>query len=51
MTKRLLTENAVTTDIKAAEELETKLLQECWERDEHAEAVSAFMEKRKPKFR
>ncbi len=51
MTKRLLTENAVTTDIKAAEKLETKLLQECWERDEHAEAVSAFMEKRKPKFR
>ena len=51
MTKRLLTKNAVTTDIKAAEELETKLLQECWERDEHAEAVSAFIEKRKPKFR
>ena len=51
MTKRLLTKNAVTTDIKAAEELETKLLQECWERDEHSEAVKAFMEKRRSKFR
>ena len=51
MTKRLLTENAVTTDIKAAEELETKLLQECWETEEHEEAVNAFLEKRKPNFR
>jgi len=51
MIKELLTTNAVTTDIKGAEELETKLLQECWEREEHAEAVSAFLEKRKPNFR
>ena len=51
MIKELLTANAVTTDIKAAEELETKLLQECWEREEHAEAVSAFLEKRKPNFK
>jgi len=51
MIKELLTENAVTTDIKGAEELETKLLQECWEREEHAEAVSAFLEKRKPNFK
>ena len=51
MTKRLLTTNSVTTDLKAAEELETKFLQECWETDEHQEAVTAFLEKRKPKFR
>ena len=51
MTKQLLTVNAVTTDIKAAEELETKLLQECWETEEHEEAVNAFLEKRKPNFR
>ena len=51
MTKRLLTKNAVTSDIKEAEKLETELLQECWEREEHEEAVNAFMEKRKPKFR
>ena len=51
MTKQLLTINSVTTDLKAAEELETKFLQECWETDEHQEAVTAFLEKRKPKFR
>lgn len=51
MTKQLLTTNAVTSDIKAAEELETKLLQECWETEEHEEAVNAFLEKRKPNFR
>ena len=51
MTKQLLTTNAVTTDLKAAEMLETKLLQECWETEEHKEAVSAFLEKRKPNFR
>jgi enoyl-CoA hydratase/carnithine racemase len=41
MTKQLLTTNAVTTDLKAAEMLETKLLQVCWETEEHKEAVSA----------
>lgn len=51
MTKRLLTTNSVTTDLKAAEELETKFLQECWETEEHKEAVSAFLDKRKPNFR
>lgn len=51
MTKKLLTTNAVTTDIKAAEKLETSLLQECWETEEHKEAVSAFLEKRQPNFR
>ena len=51
MTKQLLTTTSVTTDLKAAEELETKFLQECWETDEHQEAVTAFLEKRKPKFR
>ena len=51
MTKQLLTTNAVTTNLKAAEELETKLLHECWETEEHKEAVSAFLEKRKPNFR
>ena len=51
MTKKLLTVNAVTSDTKEAEELETKFLQECWETEEHEEAVNAFLEKRKPKFR
>ena len=51
MTKELLTVNAVTSDIKAAEELETKFLQQCWETEEHEEAVKAFSEKRKPRFR
>ena len=51
MTKKLLTTNAVTTNIKAAEELETKLLQECWETKEPEEVVTAFLENRKPKFR
>ena len=50
MTKHLLTENAVTTDLKGAEKLETKLLQECWETEDLKEAVSAFLEKREPKF-
>tara|TARA_B100001013_G_scaffold69859_1_gene36727 strand:- start:458 stop:1258 length:801 start_codon:yes stop_codon:yes gene_type:complete len=51
MTKELLTVNAATSDINAAEELETKFLQQCWETEEHEEAVKAFLEKRKPRFR
>lgn len=51
MTKKLLTENAVTTDLNAAQKLETKFLHECWETPEHEEAVNAFLEKRPAVFR
>ena len=51
MTKRLLTENACTTDLKRAQKLETDLLKECWTTPEHHEAVDAFLNKRKPDFR
>lgn len=51
MTKELLTANAVTTDLDAAQKLETDLLKECWKTPEHHEAVDAFLNKRKPDFR
>ena len=51
MTKRLLTENAVTADLDAAQKLETRFLHECWETPEHEEAVNAFLEKRPANFR
>ena len=51
MTKKLLTENATTTDLDAAQKLETKFLHECWETPEHEEAVNAFLEKRPAHFR
>ena len=51
MIKRLLTENAASTDLHAVQRLESELLRECWATPEHAEAVAAFTEKRKPVFR
>ena len=51
MTKQLLTENAVDTDLVAIQERESALLRECWKTPEHAEAVNAFIEKRDPVFR
>ena len=51
MVKRLLTVNAVETDLHAVQRLESELLTECWSTPEHAEAVAAFTEKRPPKFR
>lgn len=51
MTKKLLTENEVTTDLTAAQKLETQFLHECWKTPEHKEAVDAFLEKRPANFR
>jgi len=51
MTKQLLTENVVDTDLRAIQHREQVLLAECWKSAEHKEAVSAFLEKRPPVFR
>ncbi len=51
MIKRLLTANATETDLDLVQRRESELLAECWATPEHAEAVSAFLEKRPPKFR
>lgn len=51
MTKQLLTQNGSATDLKQIQRDESKLLRECWETPEHAEAVDAFLSKRKPVFR
>jgi enoyl-CoA hydratase/carnithine racemase len=50
MIKQLLTTNAVEGDLDVAQRRESALLRDCWKTPEHAEAVSAFMEKRPPKF-
>lgn len=51
MIKNLLTRNGSTTDLKKVQRRETKFLRKCWKTPEHAEAVSAFLEKRAPQFR
>jgi enoyl-CoA hydratase/carnithine racemase len=51
MIKELLTRNGSTTDLDKVQRRETKLLRKCWKTPEHAEAVSAFLEKRAPRFR
>ena len=50
MIKRLLTENAMETDLTEVQRRESELMRECWKSPEHAEAVSAFLEKREPNF-
>lgn len=50
MIKRLLTANAVEADLRAVQRAEQAFLAECWTSPEHAEAVSAFLEKRRPNF-
>jgi enoyl-CoA hydratase/carnithine racemase len=50
MIKELLTRNACETDLSEAQRRETRYLLECYETPEHAEAVRAFLEKRKPVF-
>jgi enoyl-CoA hydratase/carnithine racemase len=51
MIKTLLTRNSAETDLDRVQELESRMLRECWKSPEHAEAVSAFLEKRPPRFR
>jgi len=51
MIKELLTANDSETDLMAVQRRETALLRKCWKTPEHHEAVSAFLEKRTPKFR
>jgi enoyl-CoA hydratase/carnithine racemase len=45
MIKRLLTENAVETDLRLVQEREHELIRECWRSPEHHEAVEAFLAK------
>jgi enoyl-CoA hydratase/carnithine racemase len=45
MIKRLLTENALETDLHLIQRREHDLIRECWESPEHAEAVAAFLAK------
>ena len=51
MIKQLLTENLDESDLMAAQQRETAMLNECWKSPEHKEAVAAFLEKRPPVFR
>ncbi|MEM1434100.1 MAG: enoyl-CoA hydratase-related protein [Pseudomonadota bacterium] len=49
--KELLTENGAETDLKLVQKRELALLDQAFKTPEHKEAVTAFMEKRKPNFR
>lgn len=51
MTKALLTANACETDHHAMQAREHEKLEICYTLPEHTEAVSAFIEKRKPDFK
>jgi enoyl-CoA hydratase/carnithine racemase len=51
MIKALLTRNGSAVDLTDVQRSETELLRECWRTPEHAEAVTAFLEKRPPRFR
>jgi enoyl-CoA hydratase/carnithine racemase len=51
MIKDLLTHNGAETDLRAVQRLESEKLRVCWKTPEHAEAVTAFLEKRPPRFR
>lgn len=48
--KQLLTENGAETDLDAVQRREGEALQRCFASAEHKEAVSAFLQKRKPSF-
>src|SRR4051812_32886722 len=50
MIKELLTRNSAETDLDRVQALESEMLRTCWQSPEHAEAVSAFLEKREPQF-
>jgi len=49
--KQLLTQNACETDLSLVQRREMQRLRESYATPEHREAVSAFLEKRKPVFR
>ncbi|PRZ42792.1 short chain enoyl-CoA hydratase /enoyl-CoA hydratase [Antricoccus suffuscus] len=49
--KELLTVNAVESDLSLVQQREMERLSEAYETAEHAEAISAFQEKRTPVFR
>lgn len=51
MIKELLTRNGCATNLSEVQRLESEMLRACWKTSEHAEAVAAFREKRKPRFR
>jgi enoyl-CoA hydratase/carnithine racemase len=51
MIKELLSRNGSATDLGAVQRLESEMLRRCWVSPEHREAVSAFLEKRPPRFR
>jgi enoyl-CoA hydratase/carnithine racemase len=51
MIKELLTLNGTDSDLSRVSRREFEMLSDCYETDEHREAVKAFMEKRPPKFR
>lgn len=43
MIKRLLTDNALESDLRAVQEREHELMRECWRSPEHRRAVEAFL--------
>ena len=45
MIKRLLTENAVETDLHLVQQREHELIRECWRSPEHRRAVASFLAK------
>jgi enoyl-CoA hydratase/carnithine racemase len=45
MIKRLLTDNAVESDLRLVQEREHELIRECWRSPEHRRAVEAFLAK------
>jgi enoyl-CoA hydratase/carnithine racemase len=45
MIKRLLTENALETDLRLVQQREHELIRECWRSPEHHQAVEAFLAK------
>lgn len=51
MIKDLLTQNGSATDLREVQKREGDSLAVCYKTPEHKEAVSAFLEKRAPKFR
>ena len=49
--KNLLTINGNETDLELIQKREQAALKECYETEEHKEAISSFIEKREPDFK